>query len=710
MRAEIETQLLAFEKEHKFGDESIKRWRELDIKIDPKEVADVIDWMIGRRFIWRWLALISLLIVDVENEDKLTDLIISIAELVKGDMAGGPFINSLIHLGKTRPALALKVYTQLTRKRIDLARFSGLILGGVSTTDPSVLDYLIKNLTSSKNGICVSYLRAVRVSINETKIDGTIFPVLDILKKSDDLEIQLEVLHAYFDFYLFNKEEVMKQIVEFSRRDNIIIKKFVAERLIYPKIDNEDTRILISILSDNSDTELMNELVTALVIKCKTNTEFCLSILEKWLVSQVYYRIDNVNWLLEEVGKENLDLTLQILKTWLGKHYLPMFSGSVFWAAGKHDPDKTIDALISTLYNKNQRNYALLEIRHILDKLYEENKDGSNNIVDKCFDNLCKLSISEGYDPIKTSKPVQNKIFKCCAIMDELVDPKNPLLFNDIFSNLKKYPYVESFLTLKWFNEKQRKNEDHPLLRLLSKDDFSGTNQAYLEYLNQLLSTLNYDEAGMGGLKNKLRENGQFWETFSELDIIWKLKQRYPVVIEPKVDLIQDGKPIQSRPDLEIILDSNPVLIEIINPQMFAELHYFHVAGIPERLDDKIYTEFKEHFKGMVLKKYVVIAVDYSRSEIRYDSAEDYMEGSSQVTLEKNTQTGNIVGVYATRADDSMIKRDPDTKIIIGLLLYQKIIGDDGKIHLRGRVFPNSTVINKDQGIILDILKEVVLG
>jgi hypothetical protein len=710
LRKDVLTAVSEIEKEHKFGEELINRWKECKLTLDNDEKVELIQWMISRGFIFGWLDLICYLLPYAIESPLFLDIINSITNKVRHDLAQGPFINTLIEIGEKNPKIAYGYYLKIIEKYPANFGYGGLLLGGAARTDANIQKIILSQILTVENVNCASLLRAIRVyQEKREEVDPELFSIIKILKIKEDINIKNEVILAYLDFYTYNKKESIQNLIEIAQSKSSTLQFILINQLITRKIDLNDICKLVEIISDSSDSKVLEQVGMVLAIQCKHETKFALSIIKKWIESGKFYELNNGYWVLEEIGKESTLESLNIIKNWVGEKYLPFFSGSLFWSIGKHEPLLMMQQLSELLNDNKKKKYALKEIRVILNELFKISTEG-NEVVDYCYNILYNLAESEGLDPRNIVKKETNKIFKSCALLNELEKTRNKINFSEVEYKLGKYPNIKTFFGEEWFNDKKNEKNDHPIIELLSIQNINIKTEAFLQYLDIVFSLFPVDYSGINKIKHNIKEKEQFWETISELDIISKLKNIFPLTISPEIQIARNGNLMKKQPDIEVKIGLGTILIEVINPQMFPELYYFNNAGIPNRLASKIYTEFNEHFKGQLINQDVVIAVDIERSEIDYDSAEDYLEGSFQVTFQIESSTGKVISSYPSRAADSMLMKDPDTKSIIGLILYQKIVGGDNRIHLKGRVFPNKLVLNSEREQILSELEKIILG
>ena len=401
-----------------------------------------------------------------------------------------------------------------------------------------------------------------------------------------------------------------------------------------------------------------------------------------------------------------------ITKDWLYiKNYIyHLYLGEIFWDLGKNNVELLIDTLLDWLDEKVIRRNILNIFKKIFSEL--QHRDSSDVLLSKCLDKLIKISISEGFNAEKLINRENELIYKCSTLMKNMIDGKPKIKYDVILSELNKYPNINKWIDDQWMNEQINSKEyEHPILLMLSNiNEGYAQNDVLLNHIEDILSYVDPMEPNVSTIKNGLKNVDQFWQTISEVEVISKFRNKYIIEIEPSIEVIQNGKQLFKKPDLKATINSKIILIEVISPDMYAPLKYFGFAGIPNRLRSKIYTEFKDHFLGLKVPNDIIIIVDTSRSEIRYDSADEYLGGSYSLTMRLDKETRRVIDTFPSRSEDSMDKLDPDTRSIIGIILYRRIFGTDKKIHLAGKVFTNENVINEQGRRTLLELQEAFFG
>ena len=709
MRKEVRDKLSRLKEEHVLPSDVIEQWKLLDISLSDEELFNVAQWLIQDDVFW-WLDLISYLLPKIVSNVAFLDLVSSIANQVRGDLAQGPFIKALITIGEKQPILAKKLYKKIISDYPNFLDYGGLLLGGVARIDNHVREKILNEVIEKSANECESLIRAIRVAFEKAEqMDSRVFHTLQILKEKEDSKIKREIALAYFDFYVHNKQKSFDELSKLSRSNDWVVRYSIANQLSMRELDTEHLLELINILSDDTESSVLNQVTMAIARKCNTQTEFCMSIIKKWAVEGKYREISNINWTLNQIGKADLKQSLLIAKNWFKEKNwrIDFYGPKILWELGSHNVETLTHSFLEWLREEYLINIALEGIRRILAERYKSTED-TDEIVDIIFKSLYDIAESRDLDAERIALSENFKIFKCCALINAIEREIPKIDYESVFSNLEKFPHIKDFIGINWFEKrKEELNIEHPLLNYLSNEVIQDrTKNAFLSHLNRSLSLFDRREPNIGDLRHGLQDNNLFWSTVSEIDVISRLRRMYEVKIAPTIGLEQDGKPLRKHPDLMVNVDSNQILIEVITPQMFAPLKYFRgPIGIPDRVRSKVYTEFQEHFKGQILERDVIIVIDIGRSEVNYDSAEDYLKGSFQITLRIDKETGEVIDTYPSRANDAMITLDPETRVIIGLILYQRVIGSDSNIRMSGRFFANEAVLNMNRRKIISKIK-----
>jgi hypothetical protein len=358
---------------------------------------------------------------------------------------------------------------------------------------------------------------------------------------------------------------------------------------------------------------------------------------------------------------------------------------------------------------------ALQTMRRILTEIYPSQTD-KMNIINSCFEVLSEMANSKGINVQRIIRGEPDKLFQCFRLIEELRLERKELDFEVILRNLENYKAICDFLGADWFRAiRDEKNKTHPLLISLSYEDPNEkrfleeieaftreTNEwkrylrslrikdmlkptTFLQYLNEMLQLVVSKSAKLREIRAGLKNETQFWETLSEIEVISSFARTYNVDIAPKIN--------HKRLDLRVELNGENLFIEVISPNMFKPLRYISgkALDIKNRVRDKVHDEFKAHLKDMETQENtpIAIVIDIGRSEISYDFVEDCLMGSLQLTMLIDKKTGKVVKEYATRAENSMHDLERGTDVLSAVICYKTSLGKDLKFHKQGKIIPN---------------------
>src|SRR3989337_4403203 len=92
----------------------IKTWAPVKASLTEEEQIALLNCLVQRDSVWMWFHLISYLLPDLFSVSEQTkNLIETVIEKTKNDMAQGIFIRSLISMGEKNPDKATGLYCKL---------------------------------------------------------------------------------------------------------------------------------------------------------------------------------------------------------------------------------------------------------------------------------------------------------------------------------------------------------------------------------------------------------------------------------------------------------------------------------------------------------------------------------------------------------------------------------------------------------------------
>jgi len=102
-------------------------------------------------------------------------------------------------------------------------------------------------------------------------------------------------------------------------------------------------------------------------------------------------------------------------------------------------------------------------------------------------------------------------------------------------------------------------------MKRLIKNNYYPT--AILDDIDTAFSIFSQDEEGIGSLKNSLLEKNQFYQAFTEISIASRLKKKFDVKLQPKIDS-------KRKSDIKFSIQNQDYLMEIYTPKRHFKPEY----------------------------------------------------------------------------------------------------------------------------------------
>ena len=690
----------------------------------PFSVEERLELMKGlcNYHIFLWLDYVSAEIKSLASLDsRYVDILSDVVSKVRHDMAQGPIIQAMVSIGEDNPKVGIEL-SETMRDRADegLAIYSSFPFGGAGRKALDSVKPILEKLMRSPNAIdIVVALRTYRVILENTqKIPDEIFRLMETCTKHKDLSVRLEAMNALIDFAKADEQKAVEALVILARRDGslhgALVNRLHLKNLFSPK----STRGLLQIIVQNEDERVLGEVMSILAFQGEKFQQESLNMIISLVARGKYNTVHLLDYAAEQVGKVDVNTAVKTLETALRASHsetLDTFAPYLLVDLCKSDPVTLACHLSSWIADDQLRKTALSSGRELLGIAFETHNQSVADILYPVLESDAKAL---GINIERLLKRDSNKVAQCIELLDEIRLGRKPLDYAEIEKNWPKFSSLREFLSDKWLGEKKTEgNKTHEILynlAFLSReselekirsepldqlDPFKAflrslwvqdrlRPRAMLTYLEEMATSVK-NLPGNHDLKNGLRLDDQFFQTFSELQITRAFAKRgYPLVIGPPVGT--------KKLDLEVTIDGSRILIEVISPDMFRTLKYASRAvGVPNRARDKIYDEFKNHLaqKAGTETRPAIVVIDIGRSEIDYDFVEDYLYGTHQFTWWTDKKSGKVVAEGATRAEDSMHKLGEESSqnldIISAVICYKTPMGSDGRLHMQGQILLN---------------------
>ena len=687
-------------------------------ELDKQDLYELVNALI-KEDIFGFLYAISNALPDLASDDvNFIEMLEAVIEKIKTDMAQGPFIDSLISLGKSNPELALKLADKLLVTKNP--EYSSFLIGGAFQGHPEESKSMIMTLISSKNPRHqVTAVRALRVIYKETKMDekDKVFAFIQEAAKSDSIEVKLEAFEAFLDFYEHDEARSKKSIEELARIFTEC--KFSLAHRIWIKspFDAETSLHFLETCSEVQNINVKRHVLFALVHFVEKYPEKVLEIISKYVIRDGF-DFGDMAYVLEELGKVKSEKAIKIILKWLTTKkdprltfHIPIILKELL---SKTDKKLILEPIISLIESdSNFLDKGLDILLEVISETYDKGQD--DEFIPKCYDYLCGLAKQRGINIISITQGESNKILQCADLIHVIKYYSKPLDYDTIFRNVNEFVNIRDLFGFSWFEENKKVgNKTHPLLKMLEqklpekqkfKELADSINEAQSDrakfnnvfrlknlmstalFLNKLdtnIKLLKDSGFGLTRYANNLKNEQQFDPTLSEIDFICPFLGKYKVELEPKIN----GK----RLDAKIEIDAQTLYVEIISPNTFKPLEKLSGARtIPNRIKGKIYDEFKEQLNNIgPTGQPVIVAVDLGRSEVDYEFVEDYLFGTLKFTYYIDTKTHETVGTNVHRDEkESMHSLESEMDLISAVICYKTRLYDDLSYRTEGKIFEN---------------------
>jgi hypothetical protein len=654
----------------------------------------------------------------------------------------------LVQLGFEKPDIGLEIYRKAREINNSLLLSScRWIVGGVGKKDFKLIyTHVLDCLKSSSPELRVLAITWIRISFAHgitPNCKNKIFSLLDNSQMDPEQKVKLELLNTYITFYSYAKGRCFRGIIALLN-ENLDLMRTTAKLLFHRDLSKQHYDTLVKKLAETDDKDIIESVLKSIGKRGDAESiENYLNIIEKILKNDSYFQLKSypLDDALNKMGAIDLNACLGRVNSWLksSNTNIQYACPTIAVEFGRNNLDKLVQSL-NLMMDQDMRTFAFETASILLSEIYEQSCEGKNlsqpdqDAVNNLLEKLKAIAQTQGLDSKRISKKEQSIIFKCCILIEAIGLHQN-IDYNIIRHNLECLPSIKDFMGEKWLKEMETKQDGtHPLLALLSEklldveelerklketEQLSGiAKKIELYHINDVVRTrgvLLYLENAIDCIKGSpslrtvrasLRLEEHFWTIVSEIDVMSRLiKSPFKLEKSPKIEVREAEKIKNKNPDFLVSMTNTDVYIEVICPETFGPLRYFHVATVPNKVRAKITDEIKKHFKGMLNPKPVIIIVDFGNSTIHYSDIQDYVDGELQYMLTFDQETREPIGFFTQRGIP-MTKMDEGTNIIIGIIAYTRVLGTDGKIHLKGRKFATAKSCN----VTLEKIADWLLG
>ena len=703
--------------------QQLKQWEEIKNELTVETEKQLIRKIMDEG-VFGYLDLVSEILFEIASDsEEYVKILEDMSTRVKNDLAQGPFLSTLIKIGKEKTEIGMGLRNKIikTCKDSNLMVLSGLILGGIGIKNKEEVLTLIEQDLDQQNNptILQSYLKAILI-INENKkrIDERDKKIIAKLFTKNMEQVNIELLNFSLANYSKNKSYFYKIIKSLTEEKKDSYKKFLFRRLSYQNILEENKLFELIELAKDAEEEVLNEIAMCLR-NHPSQLNAILDLYFYWINKGLYFKIRNFEWILEEIMKKDNSILPLFIKSFrkIDEKYSYVIVPDIFQHLVKYNIEIGISEAIK-LKSKNKIEKLikskLLEV--IIGCCYSDKKNARH------IQELAKYLLQEAQQkpyiniviksnlinsPKLTKEEYNILVDKVSKLLEDLRTKKEKYDFNSLAKTLKKYPIVNKYGEDILRNCKEKKIHS-PLLRLLDEEEPDLTKikiredeskltkaikldflrsqfwpKAYLTELNNGLSLFEkiknpkYDtkEKKKKYIRDMLLNEQSFWGFLSELIVMNRLGEER---IKFK-DRIFGNKDI----DIETEIFNKPLFFEITHPRMDRKLRLANkMIELKNRAFSIIENKYKQIMKSGVYEHpeymdnfYFYVVIDISGSMIDEYDLLDSLFGTLKMSLIFNKKTGEVIKEFAARSQDSLSYKNKKTETVSGVIYFKEELG-----------------------------------
>lgn len=626
----------------------------------------------------------------ISENTEFLNLVLDISKKIGIGIAMVDFFNSLPKICELNPVLGLKLAERFLGEGDDkFVEYAALCIGISGRTNKVESKKFNEQLLESKNLIKkaagIRVLKLIYMKNHHDDSEDVIKLLVDYLEKEKDFGVKLELLVAFLELYDMSPEVCKKNIIRLMDEDPKF--RFRTIDALWRKTlsNKQDIFDLIRRSIHDKNFQMRQICYDALTHLVKDFPKEIMHLLHD-NIEDFGFDFGHSSWLLQELGKHSLQQCLDVTEEWISspqdfrtRFHLPIMINALI---SQKECNTAFSHIEKWVKNSDTKEIGLNILLEILSEQYKTKFDPQ--FVQNSLNLLTAQASAKNLDIDKILGGEDKDILKCAKLIEAIKYLAEDLDYDLIDENLKNFCNIKQIFGDNWFQTMRSENEKlHPVLRILSRNlSDNNFDRTYLNDLDEKLGKL-IASGKSTGYTNKLRNHDQYDETLAEIDFIVPFLDKFSVDIEPPLN----GKNL----DVGIKVLNEYLYIEIFSPDMFKPLKLLNGAfGIPNRVRGKIYDKYKNQLiLASEKNEPIIVAIDIGRSEIDYESIEEYLFGSNIFSFLINTKTHETVGTAMKRSDNAMSDLKPEMNIISAVICYKTRIESDGKSHTFGKIIKN---------------------
>lgn len=643
-------------------------------------------------------------------------------------------------------------------KTENTTKFSGLILALSFRETPEDWSEIESRLSSPSELEQLSAALTIRVLDNNKQTTGIPAGLSDrifnqILENRDP-EVKKQLV--WFFISHFNPaDKRTSDCIKTIFQDIEVLGNALDALLIENPVPKDIRFLILEKASDLEDNYIMRKIGSSIAVWGKDDVARSLEIIKNTAIKNHHHIPGELIWALEEMSKESVEESLDIVESWLNENVSEsekilrerfLYPSFLIIITERHR-DKLVHRLNKFAQQERYNSLVMATIQEYIENIprkkdWKPVHEQDDVCLQSCVDSLKTIALRMGKDASRFPSNKKPKIFQCGELVELIKEVEYEPEPGLVMTALDYYPNIKRFVSVS-VNEKELESPPPtPFFKLIgsvrcsyreylqrivqAEAELSGGRlrvakweahdalavQGHLNHIDNCLIRIKETESGTSEIRKKLlsEDEDQFNSALSEIEVIGRLRAQLKTDISELSEVVtEDGVHLPKRPDISVPFGDDSIRIEVITPQMAAILRYLGGGAIPNRLTSKVISEFDKHFRGQMEDKDAIIVVDTGRSEIDSWSAISSMRGTPSIQLLYDKESGKVVAERPVYARDSVTDRDPETKSILGVLLYKAKMSKEGHILLVGKFYPNIHSRAPDKMIFCRTIEEQLL-
>jgi len=677
------------------------------------------------------------IIIDMVRTDPIywtefiTDKVPEIAE------CGQDYVNLLAEIGSRNlnyllcrltelcecdATLAVDVYKELDRRQDRNLSFAmGYVLGGVGMKDLGKVMSLMDLVGSPKPHQKIAYVLALHIAFQshpDALMPDKYAEIIIEGAKSSEQQLRSVAIQAMLAVSSSNGA-FFGVLKELAATNDIASWEIASMSTILMKTDKRAALELLKRCAESGNDDVVSNAALSLGGLAPEFPVECLQIVKRWTRREEPKSVRWSDYLLDQIGKGEVGRIGEFMREWIEEEddlALTFKLPDVIWGVYKANKGELLN-LMHSLDLRYSRNKSLIveTLERALSELYGHIPQ-SDEFVEDSYELLVRIA-GKRVRIHELKKQIGDKVMLSLATIREIKLKPKALDRRSVEANLPLFPNIRDILGKRWLQSMlKRKGCSHPLIILLSDAKPSRrklrrlytsyenerdplrkaivavliSNQfhpgAFLSRIDTALGLFNRKEQGMRRIVNGLKNEDEFSQTVSELDIAAQLRKRHSVVLQYKVGSI----PV----DIKATINGREYLIEVYCPDTELRLKYVRTPiVIPNRAKERILKKIDEQLKHIAANTTIplLLAIDKSRAaDIDEIDVLDALKGSLSMRIAYDKTTGALVGTQVFRKRDSITSESPYASVLSGVVLVKRGLDmTDRKMKLYGKVLLN---------------------